>query len=159
MTLQIGAQDGPIGRQDVTLLRVEDLRPYREGGWALKRAITEERWKQRGTLEGHAAFMPEHDGLLYRETGRMQLDNYDGRATRAYRFAFPEPYLAQVSFMDGRHFHDLDLRSGEAEAVHLCGRDRYEGCFQVIGPDHWRVFWRVEGPHKALQIQSCYRRR
>ena len=159
MTLQSVAQEGPKPAPGIAALPVDDLRSYLAGGWRLKRAITECRWRQEGSFEGEAGFAPEGGGLIYRESGRMRLGDYDGRATRCYRFDFPQPHLARVAFDDGRHFHDLDLRSGRAEVIHLCGRDRYAGAFQVLDRETWRVVWRVEGPHKALVIEGRYSRR
>ena len=159
MTLQSLALGGPETGPGIALLPVNDLRSYLTGGWTLKRAIREGRWRQEGDFEGEAEFTPLGDGLAYREAGRMRLGDYDGRATRCYLFDFAFSYLAKVSFEDGRPFHDLDLRSGRDEVFHLCGRDRYAGVFQAIDPDTWSVRWRVEGPHKALRIESRYSRR
>ena len=69
------------------------------------------------------------------------------------------PHRASVAFEDGRHFHDLDLRDGRDEVLHLCGSDRYAGAFIANDADSWSVRWCVVGPHKALVIEGHYSRR
>ena len=138
--------------------RVIGLRNFLEGAWDLERRIEDRRSEQQGALTGTAVFAPEGEGLLYREDGRLVIGGHDGPALQAYRYAFASLGRAAVYFSDGRFFHDLDLCAGSWTATHLCDPDRYDGAFRVLGPDCWRVVWRVAGPRKDLTLDSTYRR-
>lgn len=137
---------------------VDDLKRFLEGTWSLERAIRDDRQVGNGVLGGSAAFLPEGNCLLYREIGRLRFGNYDDEVSREYRYSFPEPCIAQVSFADGRPFHDLDLRGGEACVRHLCGNDIYDGVIRTETLNRWSAVWTVSGPRKSLQISSCYQR-
>ncbi|GAB4351860.1 MAG: DUF6314 family protein [Kiloniellaceae bacterium] len=138
--------------------QVRDLKGFLEGTWRLERRIDDRRAGQQGSLSGTAAFPPDGEGLLYREEGRLVIAGHDGPALQSYRYAFPAPQRAAVSFGDGRPFHDLDLTAGAWACVHLCDPDRYEGRFTVLDADSWRVVWKVTGPRKDLVLDSSYRR-
>ena len=147
------------GREAGGCLPIADLRGFLEGGWSLTRLIDDRRTGQRGRFEGRVDFVGEQAALWYREAGEMRLGDFRGAATRAYRFDFPAPHAARVHFDDGRFFHDLDLRGGRAEVLHLCGEDRYRGDFRVTGPDQWHVDWEVQGPRKDLRLEARLLRR
>lgn len=142
----------------LTLLRINDLKSFLQGAWWLERHLDDLRVGQRGRLDGRAVLSPARDGLQYREDGRLMFGAHDGLAVQSYFYAFPEAGKAEVKFADGRLFHDLDLSDGTWSAKHLCGADLYVGSFNVVGPDEWRVMWRVEGPRKDLALDSTYRR-
>jgi Family of unknown function (DUF6314) len=139
-------------------LHVSDLKRFFQGVWRLERRIDDRRAGQQGSLSGEAVFIPDGAGLLYSEDGRMVIGGHDGTATQTYRYTFPDAGRAAVSFRDGRFFHDLDLRTGAWSCTHLCDPDRYDGEFTVLGPDTWRVVWKVTGPRKDLTLDSTYRR-
>jgi len=141
-----------------TLRQIKDLRGFLAGSWRLTRALDDRRAGQLGRLEGAAVFTAADGDLLYREEGRLTIGGHDGPALQSYRYAFPAPGRAAVSFADGRFFHDLDLTSGAWACRHDCGEDRYDGDFSVLGADRWRVVWRVTGPRKELILDSTYRR-
>jgi hypothetical protein len=86
------------------------------------------------------------------------MGGHEGPAEQVHRYAFDGPARARVHFRDGRFFHDLDLAAGRWTATHLCAPDRYDGDFTALGPDSWRVVWRVTGPRKDLILDSSYRR-
>ena len=143
---------------------IKGLRSFLQGEWNLERRVCDRRAGQQGRLTGRARFVPESEGLLYREEGRLAIGDpaspvYEGPALQSYRYAFPAPARAQVQFGDGRFFHDLDLTAGRWAATHLCDPDRYDGDFAALGPDAWRVVWVVAGPRKDLVLDSTYRRR
>lgn len=144
-------------------LQINDLKRFLHGTWRLERSLDDRRAGQRGSLSGEAVFTGQGDDLLYREEGRLTIGDhanpvYEGPALQSYRYAFPEAARAAVHFRDGRFFHDLDLTSGAWACTHRCDPDRYEGAFSVLGPDSWRVVWRVTGPRKDLILDSSYRR-
>jgi len=138
--------------------QVNDLMGFLEGDWHLWRWIVDRRAGQKGRFAGGAAFFADEGQLLYREDGRLVIGGHDGSAMQLYTFSFPERGRAAVSFSDGRPFHDLDLTAGRWQATHLCDPDRYDGEFTVLGPDAWRVVWKVTGPRKDLTLDSTYRR-
>ncbi len=148
----------PSFAQAAAPFAVTDLRAYLAGAWRLTRVIEDRRTGQPGRLEGRAVFEAARGGLVYREEGRLALGAFETLAHRAYRYAFPETHLAQVSFEDGRPFHALDLSAGAWAATHRCGRDLYEGAFRVEGPDLWRALWRITGPRKDQRLDGLYER-
>ncbi len=141
-------------REAGACLPIVDLRGFLEGGWSLVRLIDDRRAGQHGRFEGRVDFVPDGAALWYREAGEMRLGDFRGHATRAYRFDFPARHAARVHFDDGRFFHDLDLRRGFAEVLHLCGQDRYRGVFRVTAEDRWEVGWEVQGPRKDLRLKG-----
>lgn len=142
----------------MSLLPIRDLRSFLDDPWSLSRKIRDFRAGVRGAVEGAARFRRAGDDLLYEESGRLNLGDYEGTAVRAYRYLFPVPERARVCFADGGFFHELGLGNGWCEAVHLCGGDRYAARFEVLSPEAWRVVWRIRGPRKDLLIESRYGR-
>ena len=141
------------------LFHVSGLKGFLQGVWWLSRRLDDRRAGQQGELTGSAVFRPDGpNDLHYSEKGRLVIGGHDGPALQTYRYAFPEPARATVHFTDGRLFHELDLSAGRWDCTHLCDPDRYDGSFTVLGPDSWRVVWRVAGPRKDLTLDSTYRR-
>ena len=110
-----------------------------------------------GRFEGtlHCAEDGEN-ALVMTEDGDLDWMGLRRPAFRVTRLVVPgdEPGLGQVMFEDGRHFHDLDLRSGEYEPTHPCAPDVYRGRFVAHGPDEWSYEWLVGGPRKDLRLTS-----
>ncbi len=146
------------------LINIRDLKGFLQGVWWLSRRLDDRRAGQQGELTGSAVFSPDGpNDLHYSEKGRLVIGEranpqHEGPALQSYRYAFPEAGRAVVRFGDGRLFHELDLSGGRWDCTHLCDPDRYEGSFTVLGPDSWRVVWRVAGPRKDLTLDSTYRR-
>ena len=111
-----------------------------------------------GRLEGQADILDAPDGLVLRESGRLQFGTHQADAAQRYHFRFLHPSLAQVMRADGSHFHDLDLSSGMAIIVHQCGNDLYRGRYRVLDGDRYVVGWRVIGPRKRYRMASLYAR-
>jgi Family of unknown function (DUF6314) len=141
------------------IFQVSDLKAFLEGEWDLERRLDDRRAGELGRFEGQAVFFADDELLLYREDGRLIMGDHSGPALQLYTYAFPEKGRAAVDFRDGGRFHDLDLTTGQWTATHLCAPDRYDGAFAALGPDAWRVVWRVTGPRKDLILDSSYRRR
>jgi hypothetical protein len=53
-----------------------------------------------------------------------------------------------VSFADGHHFIELDLREGSSKGHHQCASDGYDVTTIVIDNDRIEEEWRVRGPAK-----------
>ena len=139
--------------------QINALCAFLQGEWNLERRVQDHRVGHDGRLTGAAVFLPQEGGLLYREEGRFSIGEHEGPALQSYRYAFPSLARAEVSFSDGRFFHDLDLTAGTWRCTHLCGDDRYDGDFAALGADVWRVVWTVKGTRKDLVLDSTYRRR
>lgn len=135
---------------------VSDLRAFLEGTWTVDRDLAE--GDARGRFEGLATFTTDGEGLLWDEHGELVLGAYRGPARRRLQLV-PRGAAWEVLFEDGRPFHLLDLSSGHCEAGHDCRADRYDGSFDVLGPDAFEVAWDVHGPAKDQRIVSRYRRR
>lgn len=138
---------------------VSDLRRYLAGRWTLRRVIEDRLRGTTGRFEGESEFAPEAGALLYRETGRLVIESYEGDSFRAYRYEFPAPARALVSFEDGSRFHELDLSNGTWDASHVCDPDLYAGRFTAADADEWESVWGVKGPRKDLVLRTEYTRR
>jgi Family of unknown function (DUF6314) len=124
------------------------------GSWTVERAVN----GVPETFIGAAEFVALSDGTLrWHESGRLRLDQFDGRAYRTLIIA-PTQNGHEVQFDDGRPFHHLDLSTGYTEVVHLCGPDRYDGTYACRGPGELHVCWHVTGPDRDDEITSQYLR-
>lgn len=137
---------------------VGDLTLFLEGDWILKKRVRSREPWQTGFAQGRATFSRAPDGLLYHETVQLHYGDYQGRASRSYRYCPRAPGIADVFFTDRRFFHTLNLRSGRWHAEHLCGPDVYRGDFRVIDEARWLVRWRATGPRKNVSILTVYER-
>jgi hypothetical protein len=132
---------------------LSDLAAFLGGEWAAHRVIND----GTGGFAGTATFSPAGEHLHWCERGRLHLHGYAGEARRAYLIV-PDGEAWAVRFDDGRPFHGLDLRTGRAEAEHLCGPDTYRGVYEIVGDDRFTVTWTVTGPGRADTIATVYRR-
>ncbi len=109
----------------------------------------------------NAGFAPEGQGLVYRGRLVLLFGAFTGLAERIYRYSFPVPGRAEISFEDGRPFHTLDLSHGRWSVAHCCCDDLYRGSFEIEGRDYWTMVWRVSGPFKdhMLSGRRGWRRR
>ncbi|MEV4440362.1 DUF6314 family protein [Streptomyces sp. NPDC049577] len=139
---------------------VPDTLAYLAGRWTVTRALEDLSTGATGRFLGTADIQPSDDGAraLLVEDGELVWAATANRAGRTLRLLPRPDGTAEVTFADGRPFHDLDLRSGRWAVHHPCGRDRYEGVFTVVSPHEWRVRWRTVGPAKDHLQQSVYRR-
>ncbi|WP_438484672.1 DUF6314 family protein [Streptomyces sp. S186] len=139
---------------------VPDAAAYLAGRWRIERAVHDLRAGRVGSFRGTADFRPDGpDGTLcHTEEGELTWDGVVHPATRTLRLRPCPDGTAEVTFADGRPFHDLDLRTGRWTAVHPCAADRYEGTFTAVAADRWHLEWRVTGPAKDQLLRSVYRR-
>jgi len=143
---------------ETRLIYADDLRAYLEGLWSITRSIDDHRSGASGCFTGYAVFVPQGDGLEYRENGRLKTADFDDDVHQGYSYQFPKPQCAAVSFTDGRTFHDLDLSAGLWRASHQCAPDTYDGEFELDDEDVWRSQWIIHGPRKDMTIRTAYTR-
>ncbi len=128
------------------------------GAWRVRRAITDHRQSLTGVFIGTATVAPcapcDESGQAslkfaeYREVGMLHLGTYQGVAQRRLRFAGQQDGAVVMAFHNGRTFVRCDLRSGECEATHLCGGDRYEISWRARTRRLVAEEWRVRGSEK-----------
>ena len=140
-----------------------DLAAWLDGHWAVRRTINGDMPSRgaAGCFTGTAQFTVTADGeVAWDEHGQVTLGAHTGPARRTL-FMRRAHDRWQVSFDDGRPFHDLDLRDGTWAAQHRCGADVYDGIFSRDDEDPGRftVIWHVTGPGRDDTIVSDYRRR
>ncbi|MEU6091107.1 DUF6314 family protein [Streptomyces sp. NPDC047085] len=137
---------------------VADVLAYLSGRWLVTREVRDLAGGDEGRFEGVTVFGPlPGGGLLHEESGTFTWQGVARPATRTLRFLPGRaPGTADVRFMDGRPFHDLDLTTGRYVAGHPCAADFYRGEFTVRDADHWRTVWRVGGPAKDLVLTTEY---
>lgn len=144
-----------------TRVGVVDLAGYLCGTWWLEREILDSSARAHsGHVTGWATLTPDAEvpGLLrYVEHGTVQLGSHRGPAVRRLAYHLDGP-RARVVFEDGRHFHDLDLRTGVWEVAHPCRADLYRGRFEVDDVHRWRHEWSVTGPCKHHRIRTVLER-
>ncbi|GAA2716924.1 MULTISPECIES: DUF6314 family protein [Streptomyces] len=139
---------------------VPDVVAYLAGAWSVTRTLDDLTTGQSGAFHGTARFHASDDGtcVLHTEDGELTWDAAANRAGRTLRLLPRPDGTAEVTFADGRPFHDLDLRTGRWTVRHPCSRDRYDGTFTVVSPDEWHVLWRTTGPTKDHVQRSVYQR-
>ncbi|MGW6062948.1 DUF6314 family protein [Streptomyces sp. NPDC055189] len=149
----------------VTYHPVPDVLAYLAGEWTVDRTAQDLAGNAEGHFTGTTVFTRLDDddtggGLLHHESGTFVWRGTARPAERTLRFLpGEEPGIAQVTFADGRPFHDLDLRTGRHTADHPCALDLYRGEFEVHDEERWRMRWRVAGPAKDLILTTAYTRR
>lgn len=112
------------------------------------------------SFTGIATIAPDerrHDELLWHESGVLVGADHRGPASRTMRI-LRAGAAWEVLFADGRHFHNLDLRTGRCEVDHPCAPDAYHGVFVLRDQALLDVLWRIRGPAKRMEIFSRYSR-
>ncbi|MGK5629992.1 DUF6314 family protein [Streptomyces sp. URMC 123] len=152
----------PVPPTSPTAYPVPDAAAHLAGRWTVDRVLRDLATGTHGSFRGTADFTPAPDGdgcLLHIEDGELDWAGARGRAGRTLRLLPAPDGTAEVTFADGRPFHDLDLRTGHWTTRHPCGPDVYDGTFTVLSADTWRVSWRVTGRAKDQLLTTVYRRR
>lgn len=140
-------------------MEVDDTLAYLTGSWELERAIADHRTEATGSFAGDGVVRTAGRRGRYEEQGRLRLGGYDGTAHRELDLFAADGGVVAVRFSDGRPFIDLNLVDGAWQAVHQCGRDRYELRFEVGSSDLLLERWRVTGPDKDYEARTIWRRR
>ncbi|MEU2910898.1 DUF6314 family protein [Streptomyces massasporeus] len=140
---------------------VPDALAYLAGRWRVSRSVRDLASGAEGEFTGTTEFREDEEGpggLLHHESGTFVWQGVARPAERTLRFLRGPGGTADVTFADGRPFHDLDLTSGRHVAAHPCAADLYRGEFTVHDSAHWRTVWRVGGPAKDLVLRTDYAR-
>lgn len=137
---------------------IEDPLYFFSGAWAFLRRVEDKRQRLEGSQLGEARFMPDGDGLRYRESGQLALGDHRGTGHRSYLYRFPGNGQVEILFESGDFFLALDLSDGSGTAEHLCERDRYRARFIVEDSYRWRNDWIVSGPRKDYVLTTWYLR-
>jgi hypothetical protein len=129
------------------------------GTWSVERRIDDALSGDVGTFQGTASFARDIDDLRVRfdEEGTIRFGDYAGRATRRLFYSEGLDTPIEVSFADGHHFIELDLREGSSHDHHQCASDGYDITVTVVDNDRIEEQWRVRGPHKnyaALTVMT-----
>ncbi len=130
------------------------------GTWSVERRIDDEESGDVGTFQGTATFVTDSDDarVLFDEVGVVRFGNYSGHASRRLIFSEKPGSLIDVSFVDGHHFIELDLREGASKDHHQCANDGYDVTTTVIDNDHIEEQWRVRGPQKNYVALTLMKR-
>ncbi|MEU5428903.1 DUF6314 family protein [Streptomyces olivoreticuli] len=141
-------------------LPVRDTAAFLTGWWTVDRTLVDLRTDSRGTFHGTAEFRRSDDAcVLHVEDGELSWNGTVNRAGRTLKLFPRADGTAEVTFADGRFFHDLDLRGDSWTTRHPCAADLYDGTFTIVSPGEWHVRWRTTGPEKDQLLRSVYRRR
>ncbi len=124
-----------------------------EGHWRIARRI-EDRVGPDARFTGTAVFSPDGAGLLYTETGQLQMAEQSFAATRTYMW-HPDGRQIAVYFDDGRLFHRFEP-GVRAQAGHDCAPDRYDVTYTFGAWPLWQAVWEVRGPRKNYRMVSDY---
>ncbi|MFF7725420.1 DUF6314 family protein [Streptomyces sp. NPDC008001] len=139
---------------------VPDAAAYLTGEWSIERALFDLAAGRSGSFRGTAVFRAAGDGrLLHTEDGELHWGGTVSPAGRTLALLPGADGTCEVTFADGRSFHDLDLRTGSWTVSHPCAADSYEGAFTAVSREEWRVHWRTTGPAKDHLQRTVYRRR
>jgi Family of unknown function (DUF6314) len=132
------------------------------GTWSVERWIDDALSGDVGTFHGTATFVKESADdarVRFDEEGVVRFGEYSGRARRRLFFSEQPGSLIDVSFADGHHFIELDLREGSSKDHHQCVSDAYDITTMVIDNDHIEEQWRVQGPAKNYVAVTLMKRR
>ena len=132
------------------------------GRWSVTRDIDDHRTGEHARFDGTATIeeAPAGSDLVatYDEAGVLVVADRRTPATRRLGYASPGDGSLDVRFADGRHFVDLDLRSGAWEAHHPCAPDSYLVETRVLSPTSFEERWTVRGPAKSYDALTTYER-
>ena len=140
-----------------------------EGVWQIARKIIH----ADGTVarfNGTGAFVRVQSGLVYDESGALQFEKPRTAVlgavelgqkiigTRRYFWDTPNngsgADRAPVRFADGRAFHLVPLRGGDA--AHWCDPDQYDVSYDFTQWPVWAAVWHVRGPRKDYVMTTQY---
>lgn len=125
------------------------------GEWRLSRLIESDIVGQSGKFDGITSFIPDADGLLYREVGKLVVGDHEMEAERQYLWREDAGEIV-VLFDDGKPFHRF--ASKQVAASHYCDPDTYNVTYDFSKWPAWSSRWRVTGPRKNYVMTSAYRR-
>ncbi len=128
------------------------------GSWTFSREITDHISGAQSHVKGILTFTALADGLLYHETGMLEIKGQRPmQAERRYLWQ-KAPVGIAVSFEDGRSFHTITLDGLRPHASHHCEPDQYEVDYDFTDWPRWRSVWQVRGPRKDYVLRSHHTR-
>ena len=127
------------------------------GCWSLRREITGPDRTPMGCLTGRAAFVLEGTTLIYREDGRLMINDRSVAASQTHTWR-QDGARIHVTFGDGRPFHCFDASVHTPRARHRCAPDLYVVSYDFGRWPRWETEWEVIGPKKDYRMRSTYRR-
>lgn len=133
------------------------------GRWRVGRTVTDHQNGGQSHFRGTATFSPlgtgttlGNDRVRFDEVGEYHVGDYRGEARRSLEYVASSNSRVVINFVDGHHFVDLNLASGESRDEHLCNEDRYEITTIVASPDVFEERWHVEGPRKNYDAVTTF---
>lgn len=142
-------------------MNVADTLDFLAGSWHVQRTFYDCRVSASGQFDGSAIFAADDsakDTLRFEEVGEMNWDGYRGTSRRRLHIVRARESGVRMSFLDGHHFIDLDLRSGHSFARHGCRDDLYEVTTIATSDAAIEERWRVKGPLKDYVALSTWTR-
>jgi hypothetical protein len=128
------------------------------GTWVLSRGINDHLGQMSGSLAGIVTFTADDTGLIYHETGSLQLESGAVmQAERRYHWTFEAGDVA-VKFIDNIDFHRFVPAGTGVGTAHLCGDDLYQCRYDFSDWPNWSAVWDVKGPRKDYRSSSRYTR-
>lgn len=149
-------------------VEVPDTYSYLLGDWLVERTIEDHRSDISGSFSGtvgvsgveavREAAEAELPQARYREIGRLRWSGQEMSCERGLLIARIGTGRVALSFPDGRHFVDVDLRQGTCDVRHDCGADTYDISFVVRSENLYEEHWQVKGPSKDYEARARYQR-
>lgn len=128
-----------------------------EGRWRIARRIEDQWMGVTGLFDGIARFVPDGQGLSYREVGELRLpQEAPMAASRRYLWREDDGAIA-VLYEDGRPFHRIRPGAPVVWDLHDCAPDSYEVTYNFTRWPEWRMIWKVQGPRKDYVSISDFR--
>lgn len=120
------------------------------GSWRLDRTIDDRRAGEHSSVSGMLDLTMRTPGRIdWTERGRWVRASGEVEVSRRLALVRIDPGW-WMRFEDG---HDFHLWSPDAEVVHQCTPDTYQGL--VTGtPTRWSVRWEVAGPRKDYRMTT-----
>ena len=128
------------------------------GQWEITRNIEDRLNQKKFELKGEATFSDNDTLYHYNETGIMKSESFQSKAHQDYLWVITSEGW-KINFIDGSHFHDLELVNQEQHVYHKCVNDIYRGEFLLNLPNDIKVLWNVSGPRKDYVSHTYYKKR
>ncbi|MBD8704615.1 DUF6314 family protein [Frigoribacterium sp. CFBP 13712] len=132
------------------------------GRWRVERRIVDRLVGDETVFTGTATVEPAGAApdrpASYVEEGEVVRGSHRASAARRLTYHPLADGSLDVRFADGRHFVDLDLRTGAWEARHPCAPDDYLVETRVLTPTSFVERWTVRGPAKSYDAETTYTR-
>jgi hypothetical protein len=125
--------------------------------WTVSRVIDDRRGSVRGEFSGTASFVPQDDGLVYHEVGRLRMGEGPFLAAERRYLWLSVPDGIAVHFTNDRPFHRFRPEGRGPGTEHPCGADLYRVTYDFDSWPEWEAEWVVTGPAKDYRMVTTYR--